>query len=111
MMMAWSSRIDSPPELEGLTRQKETLKPLVSYVGKEMKLGRLRDGDPEVFARAFVGGIADYVVTETLRHGAYPTALSPQKYIRGLIDLILHGAVAPTAPAAPARRRPPSKKG
>jgi AcrR family transcriptional regulator len=113
MMMAWSSRIDAPPELEGLTRQKETLKPLVSYVDKEMRLGRLRPGDPEIFARAFVGGIADYVVTETLRHGAYPTALSPQKYIRGLIDLILGGAAAP-APAAspvPAKRRPPSKKG
>ena len=112
MMMAWSNRIDAPPEAEGLTRQKETLQPLVAYVGKEMKLGRLRAGDPEVFARAFVGGIADYVVTETLRHGAYPTALSPRKYIRGLIDLILNGAAAPAPSAAtPVRRRPPSKKG
>jgi AcrR family transcriptional regulator len=110
MMMAWSNRIAGPPGLEGITTQRETLKPLVLYVAKEMKLGRLRAGDPEVLARALVGGIANYVVTETL-HDTYPTALTPQKYIHGLIELILNGAAAPTVPAARPHRRHSSKKG
>ena len=94
-MMAWSNRADGRPEVEDAPAiQKDTLGPLVSYARNEMALGRLRAGDPEVFARAFVGGIADYVVTETLGYGIYPTALSPQKYIRGLVDLILNGAAA-----------------
>jgi AcrR family transcriptional regulator len=109
MMMSWSSGIEGPPEVEGLASQRETLKPLVDYVGREMKRGRLRAGDPEIFARALLGGIADYVVTETLRRGTYPTALSPDKYIRGLVDLILNGAVAPPPPSKPPSPRTPTK--
>lgn len=109
-MMAWSNGQSGPLGLDGPGSQKQTLRPLVAYVKKEMALGRLRRGDPEIVARAFVGGIADYVVTETLRRGAYPTALSPQKYIRGLIDLILNGAAAAPAPPPRRRSRPGSQK-
>jgi AcrR family transcriptional regulator len=109
MMMAWSNRIDGPPQLEGHASQKETLQPLVTYCKREMELGRLRAGDPEVFARAFVGGIADDVVTETLRHGVYPTALTPHKYLRGLIDLLLNGAAASAGRARETTRNPTTR--
>lgn len=92
MMMAWSNRVDVPSELTGRASQRETLRPLVAFARKEIELGRLRAVGPETFARAFLGGIADYVVTDTLRQGVYATTLSPQKYVRGLIDLLLRGA-------------------
>ena len=110
-MMAWSNRQAGPLELTGQASQRETLEPLASFFEREMDLGRLRAGDPEIVARAFVGGIADYVVTETLKSGAYPTALSPQKYVRGLIDLILNGAAVSPTRSRPRHKKKPRQKG
>ncbi len=108
MMMAWSNRLEGPPELTGRASQRETLRPLVAFAKREIALGRLRDVAPETFARAFLGGIADYVVTDTLVAGAYATTLSPQRYLNGLIDLLLHGAEG-VAQRSPDRGR--AKKG
>jgi AcrR family transcriptional regulator len=104
MMMAWSNRVERPSELTGRASQRETLRPLVAFAKREIELGRLRAVGAETFARAFLGGIADYVVTDTLRQGVYVTTLSPQRYLRGLVDLLLHGAEGAAEPPPGGRR-------
>ncbi|WP_224362310.1 TetR/AcrR family transcriptional regulator [Hyalangium versicolor] len=71
-------------------------KTLAAYVRGEVNLGRLRDVDGDVFAYTLVGGMIHYVMQGILRPDTMPLP-SSALYIRGLVDLLLHGA-SPTPP-------------
>ena len=105
IMMSWSNRAEGgfPPELrEPNPPPLRVLKALIAYFEAEMVAGRLRTVDPEVLARACLGGAMHYVFVETLGalHGRMP--LPESVYVRGLVDILLSGVgVAAGAPRGP----------
>jgi AcrR family transcriptional regulator len=100
-MLAWSNRVEggfpevlrapNPPPLR-------VLRALCSYFDAEIQQGRLRPVDPEILARACLGGAMQYVFMETLGalHGQLP--LPRPMYVRGLVDVLLHGVRAVQGP-------------
>ncbi|MGZ5236439.1 MAG: hypothetical protein ACXWCV_09030 [Caldimonas sp.] len=70
-----------------------------AYCESEGRAGRLRRVKGEILARTFLGGIMQYVMSEYVERSAEPAGV--QKFLRGLIDLLLRGAL----PEKPARRR------
>ena len=65
---------------------------LSSYCEREARAGRLRAVRGEVFARTFLGGIMQYVMSEHVERSADP--LGVPGFLRGLIDVLLRGALA-----------------
>jgi AcrR family transcriptional regulator len=108
IMMAWSNRQDEGPAcLPDILSQPDppplrALRILSSYFEAEMKLGRLSATDPEILARAFIGGVQNYAFFEVVMRAHDQTPLPAEKYVRGLVDLFLNGA-APTETAPPAK--------
>lgn len=105
IMMLWSNRGESglPSELEAPNPPPiRVIRELSRYFEAEMRAGRMRRVDPEILARAFVGGLMQYVFIETLGavHGELP--LPAEMYTRGLVDVLMkgvaetHGAVTTT---------------
>jgi hypothetical protein len=77
---------------------------LSGYCEGEARAGRMRSLDGEVFARTFLGGIIQYVMSEHVEGPADPLTgirLTVPVFLRGLIDLLLRGALADK----PRRRR------
>jgi AcrR family transcriptional regulator len=74
------------------------LKALGGYFEAEMQRDRIRPLDAEILARTIVGGAMQLVFGEVLAAGVgAPLPLPKEMFIRGLVDLLMHGA-------APARR-------
>lgn len=118
-MMAWSNRTEgglpdilkspNPPPLR-------VLRALCGYFDGEIRAGRLRPVDPEILARATMGGAWQYAFMETLGtlHGQLP--LPRSMYVRGLADIILHGtmpmsAATPAKPASSSASQPKKNRG
>jgi AcrR family transcriptional regulator len=74
----------------GASRAKWILQSLSDYFRQEMETGRIRAGNPRVFARVWLGAIRHIVMFEAL--GAEVDELSTEDFIQGLVDLF---AVAP----------------
>ena len=72
---------DSPP--------RKALRALTGYLGAEMQLGRLRQGDPELTARIFLGSIWNLVFMETVAQVECPE--DPAAHARRLVDTLWHG--------------------
>jgi AcrR family transcriptional regulator len=110
MMMAFVS----PRKLNVLAKhaqhphpmRQEMIGILSRYFEAEMHKGRLRTVTSEILARAFLGGITQYVMSEHMSPPA--SELDAPTFLRGTIDLLLKGA----APAAGPRRaaRKPRKR-
>jgi len=64
---------------------------LGGYCEGEAELGRLRGIQGAVFARAYLGGIMQQVMSEQVEGETDP--LEIPEFLRGLIDLLLHGAL------------------
>ena len=104
VMMQWSN-----PGAEPLTCRAgaaapspvRVLRALVSYFEAEMSLGRIRRADPEIAARAFIGGIHNGVITELLVRGQDELPLAPEPFLRSFIQLVWDG-LAPDTGAGPA---------
>lgn len=85
-------------------------KRIASYLEAERRAGRIRDVDPDVMSRVFLGSIYNFVALELMmgRHDPHPMPIST--FVRGLVDLVLRGAgyatTAQTRSAAP-RSAPP----
>jgi AcrR family transcriptional regulator len=99
MMMACSS-----PKLNLLRERAKTPHPirvqmldlLSQYFDAEIAASRLRpSADPRILARAFLGGINDYVMSDLLQQTASPR--EAPTFLRSLVDILLHGAVPPKA--------------
>lgn len=100
VMMRWSQRQEDP--LREMLNSADPaplrgLRALAGYFEAEMHAGRLRRTDPEILARAFEGGLQEYVFGEIMGQGQW-LPLPKAMYLRGLIDLLLHGAGPPTPP-------------
>jgi AcrR family transcriptional regulator len=109
IMMAWSNRGESglPSNLEAPNPPPiRVIRELARYFEAEIRAGRMRRVDPEIMARAFVGGLMQYVFIETLGavHGELP--LPAEMYVRGLVDVLMKGIVeTPDAVATTQRGR------
>jgi AcrR family transcriptional regulator len=106
IMLAWSN-----PGRDGVSAICDLEPPglrivrmLAGYVDGEVRLGRIRRVDPEIVARGLVGSIFDYVMTEILHGAPHGLPLPAAMYVRGLVDVFLHG-IAPTPVAPPPMKR------
>lgn len=96
MMMAFGS----PTKLNVLAKharkphpmRRQMIDILSGYFAAEMRARRLRRAESEVLARTFLGGITQYVMSA---HVEPPRSkLDPPTFLRGMIDLLLNGAVS-----------------
>lgn len=95
MMMSWSN-----PQLCGATpfdkkkaKFRDFLKALASYFERKMDEGKLRRMDPEVLARAFIGSVHHYCMTRILVEESDGAMIPEGMFVRGLVDLLLNGAL------------------
>ncbi len=94
MMMAWSN--PGPNGLPSLVSGPNpppvrALRQMAGYFEAEMRDGRLQSHDPEVVARAFVGGLQNFVFLEIVHRASGELPLGPETYVRGLVDLLWTG--------------------
>jgi AcrR family transcriptional regulator len=101
MMMSWSNPGCAPNKNH--VKYREFLKKLASYFESQMATGTLRQMDSEVVARAFLGSIHHYCMTRVLAGPDATWVIAESLYCRGLVDLLLRGALA--APGASPRAR------
>lgn len=73
--------------------RQEMLDILSRYFAAEMQACRLRPAKCEVLARTFLGGITQYVMAAHFEPP--PSDLDPPTYLRGVVDVLLHGALEP----------------
>src|SRR5262249_54523052 len=75
---------------------------LARYPEAERPIGRLRlrNVDVEVLARAFLGSVVHYIMSQHMFHAEDTLPLSSPMFLRGLIDILLKGAL----PSAAKRR-------
>ena len=109
MMMMWSNHAGLSPRdaLEGPDAPPvRAIKRLSAFFAAEARLGRVRNCDPEILARAFLGGIANYAFIEALQRGGGALPLPAEPYLRGLIDLLWRGF----APEPEKTLRPPARR-
>lgn len=107
MMMAWSNPGPNghplmadepdPPPLRAI-------KNMTAFLEAEMRAGRVRRHDPEIVARAFLGGLNHYVFMDLLLHAREELPLAQATYVRGLVSLLWNGLT----PAPPASSPEPS---
>lgn len=71
---------------------------LSGYFAAEIRIGRLRPVDPEILARAFLGATTQYVIAKHWRNAGDAPPVAFPAYVRGLVDLLLHGAAAGSSP-------------
>jgi len=95
MMMSWSN-----PRLSGETpfdkkraKYHEFLKGFGAYLERKMDEGTLRRLDAEVLARTLIGSVHHYAMTRTLME-ADEVLIPEGMFVRGLVDLLLNGAVS-----------------
>lgn len=104
MMMSWSNP-SGEYSLEKLVDRRNgfqsPLRSLTVYLQAEMDSGRLAHSDVQVLARAFIGGLRDYCMTELFARddAQRPTT---QAFAEGLVDLLFR---LPALPALPAPSR------
>ncbi len=110
MMMAFGS----PTKLKSVFKHARAQHPLrrqmvellSRYLEGEQRARRLRATPPEILARAFLGGITQFVMSAQLEQVS--ADLDAATYLRGLIDILLHGVALGrrnTPAARPPRRR------
>jgi AcrR family transcriptional regulator len=95
VMLSWSNQ--PPGRLPNLLTQPDppplrALKRLTGYFEAEMRLGRLRRHDPEIVARAFLGGVQSFVMFELVLAAQEELPLPVDTFVRGFVRLLLAGA-------------------
>ena len=102
MMMALSSAKMSIMRKHAQTPhplRRQLLALLSGYCDREARAGRLRRVKGDVFATLFLGGVMQYVMSEHVERSSERSNVPA--FVRGLIDVLLHGAVD----SQPRRRR------
>ena len=91
VIMAWSAR--NRPTLKLMSQNnpmRRDLKTLVAYFQKEMKIGRIRPGNPEIAARALIGSLNHLVLTKIIDlKSCSPGEMDRQ--VEELVDLLWEG--------------------
>ncbi len=67
------------------------LKALSAYFEAEMQLGRVREGDPEIYARTFVGPLMHFVVLELMHRSQDFMPIAAETFVRGHVRVLLRG--------------------
>jgi len=109
MMMSWSNPAlhETTPFDKKRAQFLVFLKALGAYFERQMEAGKLRPMDAEVLARALIGALHHYTMTRVLMQPG--EAVIPEgMYVRGLVDLLLNGAVRSSE--ATSERRFPAQK-
>lgn len=105
MMMSWSNPICQRPDDQNLGRFREFVKQLAAFFEREMDAGRLRRVDSEIVARTFIGAVHHYCMGRILTPDAI-WIVPEDIYVRGLVDLILHGTAIPDSASSSAAASP-----
>ncbi len=113
MMMSWSNPETAGAWPEGLSGPQplpvRAIRRIASVFEAEMRAGRLRRHDPEILARAFVGGLVHYVFFELMaKNASDELPLPAETFVRGLVHLYWNGA-APVEPT-PRQKKKPKKR-
>lgn len=95
MMMSWSNpdRCGATPFDKKKAGYHDFLKRLARYFETEMEEGRLRRMDAEVMARVFLGSVHHYCMTRIVVNETDGIMIPEGMFVRGLVDLLLHGAL------------------
>ena len=94
MMMGWANPGPSgiPTVLEGPNPPPLlAIKRLAGFFEAEMRAHRFRRHDPEVVARAFLGGLQNYVFFELILKAHNELPLPPEMHVRGVVSLLWNG--------------------
>lgn len=93
MMMSWSNPnlCNEVPYDKTKARFREVMKRLAAYFESQMEAGKLRQVDPEVIARTFVGSVHHYCMTRILAGNEAGAIIPERMFVRGLVDLVLDG--------------------
>lgn len=93
LMMSWSNpQLCHLPYDKNKAQFRDVMKRLAAYFEAQMQAGKMRQLDPEVVARVFVGSMHHYCITRIFS-GADSGAIIPESmFVRGLVDLVLDGA-------------------
>jgi AcrR family transcriptional regulator len=95
MMMSWSNptRRGVPAHLEGINSPPlRALGRLANFFEAQIRAGHMRKQEPEIFARAFLGGIQNYAFFELLSRANDQEPMLAEDFVRGLVKLLWHGA-------------------
>jgi len=78
------------------------IRKLTAYFEAECRAGRIRKTNPQILARAFLGGLQSFVFFEMLLKGRTPTPLTAEEFAKGHVSLLWSG-IAPDARGPRAR--------
>lgn len=96
MMMSWSNPDACSAHYDhNRAKFREVMKRIAAYLERQMVAGRLRNIDPEVVARTFLGAIHHYCMTRLIAGDDDDGIIPESMFARGLVDLLLNGALAP----------------
>lgn len=95
MMMSWSNPNQcGNPYDKNRAKFREVMKRLAGYFESQMLAGKLRQIDPEILARVFVGSVHHYCMTRIFSADDTGAMVPEGMFVRGLVDLVLDGAAA-----------------
>jgi AcrR family transcriptional regulator len=101
MMMSWSNpeACSEPGHVERKAAYKQILYRLISYFDEQIRSGRLRTVDTECLTRVFLGSLHHYCMVRVMNPDSESVMIPEGMYLRGLVDLVLHGTLPPNSPA------------
>lgn len=99
MMMSWSNP-ECRSHNESAIRFRGFVKRLASYFEVQMDRGMLRRMDSELLARAYLGTIHHYCMARIVAPAGLQPMMPPGMFVRGLVDLLLHGCLLPSDSSA-----------
>ncbi len=101
MMMTWSNPdFISPTQCDkNLSIYGKMLKGIAAYFEARMEAGDLRRTDAEILTRIFIGSVHHYGMTRIFAQEAGEYVIPEGMFVRGLVDLLLQGALPPSDPA------------
>ena len=71
---------------------------VAAYFEAEMVAGRMRRLEPRLAARVLAGGVQHFVFAEILN--GLPDPIGPERFVAGLVDLLLRGALPSVSEAS-----------
>jgi AcrR family transcriptional regulator len=83
---------------------------LAGYLEAEVRLGRIRAVDPEILARVLTGGVIEYVISQYMLKSAESLPLAFSTFLRGLVNILLEGALPRLRPPGDGRKRRPARR-
>jgi AcrR family transcriptional regulator len=93
MMMMWSNPgcvMDAPPAKK--TAYRSLILRMIGFFEARKHAGQLRDVDPEVVARTFMGAIHHYTMVRLMVQDAEMVVIPEGMFVRGLVDIVVAGA-------------------